>query len=296
MNPKNQINKTLGISESITNIIMEVFKMAREFYQKAFDEVELYGKVDVPEQPKGVIVIVHGLCEHQGRYDYVTQYLMEQGFKIYRFDHRGHGRSKGQRAYYENREIIIEDVNIFVDLALKENPNLPVFLLGHSMGGYAVSCYGTKYPGKVKGIIMSGAVTRDNKGLTKMIPDGLDPLTYVDNQLADGVCSDKAVVEAYVNDLFVEKKISVGLFYSLKAGHKWLKENAEKFSDPVILLHGAEDGLVDEKDSREFFSEIKSIDKTLFIYSGLYHEILNEPSKDKILGHITEWLNERISN
>jgi len=272
---------------------MEVYEMTKEFFQKAHDEVELFGKVDTPEQPKGVIVIVHGLCEHQGRYDYVTQYLNAQGFKVYRFDHRGHGRSKGWRVYYKNREEIIEDVKVFVDLALKENPNLPVFLLGHSMGGYAVAGYGTKYPGKVKGIIMSGAWTRDNKGLAKIVPDDLDPLTYIDNELADGVCSDKTVVEAYADDPFVEKKISVGLLYSVKAGHKWLKENAEKFSDPVILLHGANDVLVDERDSREFFSEINSTDKTLFIYSGLYHEILNEPCKDKILSHITEWLNER---
>jgi alpha-beta hydrolase superfamily lysophospholipase len=267
--------------------------MTRELKEKTVDGVELYAKVDAPECPKAVVVVVHGLCEHQGRYNYVTQYLNERGFKIYRFDHRGHGRSKGQRVYYENREIIIEDVNIFVDLALKENPGLPVFLLGHSMGGYAVACYGTKYPGKVKGIILSGAWTRDNKGIAKSVEDGLDPLTYIDNQLGDGVCSDKAVVEIYVNDPLVEKKISLGLFYSAKAGHKWLKENAEKFTDPTLVLHGANDALVAEKDSREFFSEIGSTDKTLFIYSSLYHEILNEPCKDKILGHITEWLNER---
>lgn len=275
-------------------IKMEVFCMAREFYKKTADGVELYGKVDAPEEPKGVVVLVHGLCEHQGRYDYVADHLNSKGFTTYRFDHRGHGRSQGQRVYYDNRETIIEDVKLFVDLALEENPDLPVFLLGHSMGGYAVASFGTKYPGKVRGIVMTGAWTRDNKGIAKALPEGLDPLTYMDNELGDGVCSDKAVVEAYINDPYVEKKISLGLLYTSREGHKWLKENAVAFTDPVMILHGAKDALVAEKDSREFFSEIGSDDKTLFIYSTLFHEILNEPSKDKILGHITEWLNERI--
>lgn len=272
---------------------MEDF-MAKEFYQKTVDDVELYGKVDDVEEAKGVVVVVHGLCEHQGRYDYVTAYLNKQGYKVYRFDHRGHGRSKGQRVFYENKETIMEDVNLFVDLALKENPNLPVFVLGHSMGGYAVSCFGTKYAGKVKGIVLTGAWTRDNKGIAKGAPEGLDPLTYLDNELGDGVCSDKAVVEAYVNDPYVEKKIAIGLLYTSKQGHEWLKENAQQFTDPVLILHGANDALVAEQDSREFFSEIGSADKTLFVYSTLFHEILNEPCKDKILGHIVEWLNERI--
>lgn len=270
--------------------------MSREFYSETFDGIELYGKADAPEQPRGVVVIVHGLCEHQGRYDYVTQYLKEQGFKMYRFDHRGHGRSKGQKVYYESRKVIVEDVNLFVDLAQKENPDLPVYVLGHSMGGYAAASFGTEYPGKVQGIILSGAWTRDNNGIAKAVPDGLDPLTYLDNELGDGVCSDKAVIEAYVNDPLVEKKISVGLLYTSREGHVWLKENAERFTDPVLILHGANDALVDEKDSREFFGEIKSADKTLIIYSSLFHEILNEPCRDKILNHITEWLNERINS
>ena len=268
--------------------------MIKEFFKKTGDGVELYGKINKAENQKAVVVIVHGLCEHQGRYDYVTEYLVSKNVTVYRFDHRGHGRSNGERIYYDNYETMISDVNIFADLALSENPSIPVYMLGHSMGGYAAACYGTKYPEKLKGFVLTGAWTRDYKGIAGNLPEGLEPMTYTDNELGDGVCSDPEVVSAYINDPFVEKKISMGLLYACHDGHEWLKEFADRFIDPVMILHGANDGLVSEKDSRAFFSEIGSEDKSLSIYSKLYHEILNEPCKDKILGHITEWLDERI--
>lgn len=267
--------------------------MVREFFKVTNDGVELYGKVNKAEDQKAALVIVHGLCEHQGRYDYVTDYLVKNGVTVYRFDHRGHGRSKGERVFYDNYETMISDVDLFVQMALNENSESPVYMLGHSMGGYAAACYGTKHPGKMKGLILSGAWTRDYNGIAANLPEGLDPMTYIDNELGDGVCSDPEVVAAYVNDPFVEKKISMGLLYTCRDGHKWLKESAAEFVDPVIILHGGNDGIVNEKDSRGFFSEIASADKTLYIYSKLYHEILNEPSKDKILGHIIEWMDER---
>jgi lysophospholipase len=267
--------------------------MVKEFFEKTTDDVELYGKINKAENQKAVAVIVHGLCEHQGRYDYVTNYLVNNGITVYRFDHRGHGRSKGERVYYDSYEVMISDVDMFVQMAINENPSSPVYMLGHSMGGYAAACYGTKYSGKLSGLILTGAWTRDYNGIAGNVPEGIDPMTYVDNELGDGVCSDPEVVSAYVNDPFVEKKISMGLLYACKKGHKWLKDNADKFTDPVMIMHGANDGLVSEEDSRAFFSEIGSADKSLFIYSKLYHEILNEPCKDKILGHIMEWIDER---
>ncbi|NMB37729.1 MAG: alpha/beta hydrolase [Bacteroidales bacterium] len=267
--------------------------MTKEFYKKTFDGIELYAKIDSPEKPKAVIVLVHGLCEHQGRYDYVTQYFNSKGFKIYRFDHRGHGLSKGPRTFYPNKDAIIEDVKVFVDLAIEENPDLPVFLLGHSMGGYAVDCFGTKYPGVVKGIISCSAWSNDTDN-DIAIPEGLDPTTYLENTLGATVCSDPNVVEAYLNDPLVEKRVSIGLFYAGKEGHKWLAANARNFTDPVLVLHGLNDELIPEKFSRQFFERIGSTDKSLIIYSGLAHELLNEPCKDMILGHIDEWLTERI--
>jgi len=268
--------------------------MTNEMFFTSFDGTELYLKRDIPDNPKAVVVIVHGLCEHQGRYDYVTEKLNGESYSVYRFDHRGHGRSKGKDVYYSDFNEIVDDVNEAVKIAEGENPDIPLFILGHSMGGYAVSLFATKYPGRAKGIILSGALTRYNLQLMGPLPMQGDPQAYFPNALGDGVCSDPAVVEAYINDPYVKKEISIALCNSLGCGVDWLKENVDKFTDPVLIMHGAKDGLVSEKDSRDLFSEIASEDKGLLIFPGLFHEILNEPTKDDVIHHVIKWISRRI--
>ena len=110
--------------------------MVQEYMFESFDGTELYGKTDSVADPRGVVVIVHGLCEHQGRYDYLTMRLNAQGYSVYRFDHRGHGRSKGTKVFYSAFDEIAKDIDVVVDRAIAENPESPLFIVGHSMGGY----------------------------------------------------------------------------------------------------------------------------------------------------------------
>ena len=269
--------------------------MINERFFISFDGTELYMKCNVPDNPKAVVVIVHGLCEHQGRYDYVTDKLNDAGYSVYRFDHRGHGRSKGKSVYYADFNEIVDDVNEAVKVAEVENPDIPLFILGHSMGGYATALFGTKYPGRAKGILLSGALTRYNLQLMGPLPMQGDPELYFPNALGDGVCSDPAVVKAYGEDPYVRKEISIALCNSLGGGITWLKENPKAFIDPVLIMHGVKDGLVSEKDSRDFFSEISSEDKGLIIFPNLYHEILNEPAKDEVIYHVIGWISRRTA-
>ena len=167
--------------------------MVQEYTFEAFDGTELYGKTDSVAEPRGVVVIVHGLCEHQGRYDYLTMRLNAQGYSVYRFDHRGHGRSKGTKVYYGAFDEIAKDIDVVVDRAIAENPEAPIFVLGHSMGGYGAALYGHLHPGKADGYVLSGAWTRDNKGLGAAALQSDAPDTaYMPNELGDGVCSDPA--------------------------------------------------------------------------------------------------------
>lgn len=266
--------------------------MEQETFLPSFDGTRLFLKLDVPAPPKAIIVIVHGLCEHLGRYDYVTQQLTARNFGVYRFDHRGHGRSEGKPIFYNSFNEMIDDVNSVVELAKQEHPALPVFLIGHSMGGFAVTTFGMKYPDKVNGIVTSGALTRFNRAFP--MPPDMPVDAYFPNALAEGVCSDPAVVEAYVNDPLVAKEISFGLFYCLFTGVEWNKQNSTNFVAPVLILHGCHDGLVSEQDSRDFFGAIASQDKTLKIYASLFHEIFNEPSKDEVIGDVIAWLEKRV--
>jgi alpha-beta hydrolase superfamily lysophospholipase len=266
--------------------------MEKETYIPSFDGTRLFLKTNLPDQPKAIAVIVHGLCEHLGRYDYVTQKLTGRNFGVYRFDHRGHGRSEGKPVFYNDFNEILDDVNVVVELARQAHPGLPVFLIGHSMGGFAVTTFAMKYPHHVSGIVASGAVSRFNRVFP--IPPNQPVDSYIPNELGDGVCSDPAVVEAYNNDPLVAKQISFGLFYCLFAGVDWNKAHSSQFVDPVLLLHGCDDGLVSEKDSRELFGDIASKDKSLKIYAFLFHEIFNEPSKDEVIGDALAWMEKRL--
>ncbi len=261
---------------------------------QSFDGTKLYFSTNIIPNPKASIVIVHGLCEHASRYNYLTEKLNNRGFNVYRFDHRGHARSEGKRVYYSDFHHLIDDVNTVVELALQESGALPVFVIGHSMGGFATSSFGTKYPGKVQGIVLSGALTRYNTQVAGGFPMELPAGTYMPNALGDGVCSVPEVVTAYANDVLVEKEISVELFNSLGEGITWLKQHAIQFVEPVLVLHGANDGLVSELDSRQFYGEIGSMDKSLKIYAHLMHEIFNETIRDEVIEETISWIEKRV--
>ena len=116
----------------------------------SFDGMKLYLKKETAADNKAVIVIVHGLCEHQGRYDYFAEKLHEAGIGTYRFDHRGHGRSEGEETFYSDFNELLDDTNVVVDMAIEENPDVPVFLLGHRrIYGFSVRSQisGQKAPG-----------------------------------------------------------------------------------------------------------------------------------------------------
>ncbi len=268
--------------------------MQKECIKMSYDGIELHGRIDAPTHPKAAVVIVHGLCEHYGRYDYLTARLNAQNYTVYRFDHRGHGRSGGTSAYYDDRTQIVKDTNIFVELALADCPDIPVYMFGHSMGGYGAASYGTTYPTKLAGYVLSGAWTRDNRGLAQ-VDSSLPATATIPNALAEGVCSDTEVGKRYMADPLVRKTMTVGLLRACSDGQSWLKQNASAFTDPVLLMHGGADGLVDPLDSMQMYQEISSEDKSLRIYAGMCHEIFNEYKKDRVIHDAIEWLNDHVA-
>lgn len=267
--------------------------MKQESTISSFDGTRLHLQKDIPEGCRAIAVIVHGLCEHQGRYDYLTKKFCARGVGCYRFDHRGHGRSDGERTYYSDWNQLPDDTNVVVDLAIQENPGLPVFLVGHSMGGYTVTLYGCKYPGKLRGIVTSGALTHDNRRLIADIPKDLDPHTKLPNELGEGVCSVRAVVDAYTADPFNTKTFTAGLCYALNGGIAWLEEHFSDFAYPVLMLHGERDALVDVSDTFELFKKISSHDRQMKIYGGLFHEIFNEYCRDEVISDALDWILNR---
>ena len=261
----------------------------------SYDGTKLYFNREIPENPRAAAVIVHGLCEHQGRYDYFAELFHKAGIATYRFDHRGHGRSEGERTYFGDFNELLDDTNVVVDMAIEENPEIPVFLIGHSMGGFTVSLYGSKYPDKkLRGIITSGALTKDNGGLITGVPKDLDPHTLLPNELGAGVCSVAEIVDWYGKDPYNMKTFTTGLCYAICDGLEWFAETGKDFAYPVLMLHGEKDGLVSLQDTYDFFAAAASKDKQMKIYGGLFHEIFNEYCRDEVIGDVIRWIDNRI--
>jgi alpha-beta hydrolase superfamily lysophospholipase len=264
---------------------------------RSFDGVELYHRRDVPESPRGAIVITHGLGEHCHRYDWVVERLNEAGWGVWRFDNRGHGRSGGARGYLDDFNKYFYDADVIVERALSENPGRPVFMLGHSMGGFITGGYGVRYPGKLAGQVLSGACVK-----SLPIFDGLRSvdiekiaLDRADNALSSLICRSKAVVEAYDSDPYVLHVFAQKLLHEVFInGIDWLVTVESRHEYPCLILHGGDDRIVPPACS-EFFNERSgSRDKTLKIYPHLYHEILNEEKeKNDVMADIIDWLDRR---
>lgn len=214
------------------------------------DDVSLFTVTNAVPSPKGVVVIVHGLAEHQGRYDYVVSKLNAFGYSTYRFDHRGHGRSDGERGYLEDFNIFLDDTDKIMQQAAEENPGLPLFMLGHSMGGYIAAGYGVKYPGKLQGQIFSGAaaiVLPIFEGLRE-VDFNTDQRTMAPNALGHLICRDQTVVQDYADDPLVLKEMTQKLLGEVFiTGAEWLMKNMEAHKTPCLVLHGGGDEIVTPK-------------------------------------------------
>lgn len=264
---------------------------------KAFDETDLYFKKDIPKDSRAIVVIVHGLAEHLGRYDYLTQEFNNFGYGVYRFDNRGHGKSGGEKGYIDNFTYFFDDADVVVNEAKKEYPDLPIFMLGHSMGGFIAAGYGVKYPNKLRGQILSGAALTLLPTFEDLKNTEFDkyPRVKVPNALSAIICRDKAVVEDYNNDPLVLKETNQKLLgETFVKGPEWLEKNVKKYTYPCLILHGDDDRIVTMDASKWFYEEINSSDKEIKLYKDFFHEILNEKEKDIVIKDIKEWIDKRI--
>lgn len=260
----------------------------------SFDGTQIYVRKDIPDQPRAIVVLVHRLCEHQGRYDYMVGALDDRAIGVLRFDHRGHGKSYGEHSYFDEWSDPIDDTDMVLDIAKEQYPDLPVFLIGHSMGGYTVAAHGLRYPGRVDGVILSGALVADNFKSFADLPRDQDPHITLPNELGDGVCSVAAIREDYVNDPLNRKTYTLGLCFALADGIEYIKKNIASYSENVLIMHGEKDSLVSIQDSKDLFDSISSTDRQLKIYGGLFHEIFNETIRDEVIQDAYRWMLNRI--
>jgi acylglycerol lipase len=247
---------------------------------------------------RAVVVISHGAGEHSGRYRRVAVQLAAIGYPVYALDHRGHGHSGGRRALVDRLDNAAADLDLLIDLARREHPDVPLFLLGHSLGATIALRYALGHQDKLNGLILSGAlavidppptpVRLAARALSAMIPWmpalGVDPAT---------VSRDPAEVEAYRTDPLVHHgKLPVRTVAEIAAATEAFPGQVGSLTLPLLLVHGSEDRLVLVQGSRMVYERASSEDKTLEIYDGFFHEVLNELPEDRarVLADIVAWL------
>jgi alpha-beta hydrolase superfamily lysophospholipase len=270
----------------------------QEGYFKGRQGTNLYYQGWLPEgRSVAVLLIVHGLAEHSGRYGNVVNYFVPRGYAVYGIDHLGHGHSDGPRAYVERFQDFLDPLKVFLDRIRDWQPGAPIFLVGHSLGGLISAAYLLDQPDELAGAILSapsvkmpGSVSRltlfGGKVLSALFPKmGLVRLE------ADGVSRDPAVVRAYRSDpLVFTGKITARLGTELLEAMDRVLAEARKIRLPLLILQGAADKLVDPGGAQVLYDRVGSADKTIKIYEGLYHEVFNEPEHEQVLRDVEKWL------
>ena len=264
--------------------------------------LKIYYQAWVPDTPKAVIQLVHGGFEHSGRYQNVVNKLLPEGYAIYADDHRGHGKSEGLRNHVDSFDEFIEDEKIFYETIKEQYPNLPIFMLGHSLGSFIALFFTEKYENLLNGLILSGTGTNPGKetsGFLKVIAkifSKIAPKMKFNPRIdAKYLSHDPEVIINYKTDpLVYADKITARLGYEMVKNFKNLKKVIENLKINLLVQCGSEDKLI--KGSEELDEYFKMDDKTIKIYEGLYHEVYNEIEKDRriVLKDLRDWLNSHI--
>ena len=251
--------------------------------------------------PIAVLVVVHGLAEHSGRYSNLVNYFVPKGYAVYSFDQRGHGKSEGTRGYVERFSYYLDDLKTFCDMVSREHKSTKVFMVGHSMGGTIATAYAINHQSELDGLILSAAVLKAGASVTKLsilmakVPSLLAPKMGVTVLDASTISRDKAVVDAYVNDPLVYRgKISARLGAELLNMIEKLPVKIPQISLPVLIMHGTADRLSDPSSSKMLFELTGSKDKNLKLYEGFYHEIFNDPQRGQVFLDMEDWLNQHV--
>jgi alpha-beta hydrolase superfamily lysophospholipase len=250
--------------------------------------------------PKAVIALVHGLGEHSGRYNHWAKMFNQEGYAVVGLDLRGHGQSGGKRGFVPHYDSFLDDIDVFLSEIKKMYPISKIVLYGHSLGGGQVLTYLLRKNNQLDAIIATGSfITLAFKPNPLLVLLGklmvkIAPGFTQNNQLDVKMLSkDAAVVSAYKNDPLVHDRLSSMLgIGSLEAG-KFLYRYKGEINTPTLLLHGSEDKTTNPEGTITFYHNTTG-NRTLKIFSNLFHEIHNEPEQKEVFAYISYWLKMQV--
>jgi acylglycerol lipase len=251
----------------------------------------------VPAEVTGVVIIVHGIAEHGGRYAHVGRRLAAEGYATYVHDHRGHGRSDGTRGNIERMSTVLTDLETMIRSVAGRHPGLPMFLYGHSMGGLITLSYLTGSPAELRGVVLSASAVEVSVGsraaraaagvLSAVVPNlGVVALD------SSAMSRDPEVVRDYDADpLNYRGKVRARTGAEMLVATERALASLDRLNVPLLVVHGSADKITGPAGSQRLADSVTG-DVTLKIYDGFYHELHNEPDKETVFADIVRWLKE----
>lgn len=250
---------------------------------------------------KANIFVIHGYGEHSGRYEDAAERLTKAGYNVFTYDRRGSGRSGGVQALIVGFDVVLDDLKEVIERT--QMPQLPTFLLGHSLGGLIGSIFlGTSSSKDFKGAVLTATAIKIDESISPFLRSisgfmgALFPNLKTVKLNTKDLSKDKEIVTKYENDPFVyhqgtKARTGANIIKAMKK----VQTQLHKITIPILILHGGADRIADPVSSQMLFDGVSSSDRTLKIYEGLYHEIMNEPEKDMVFYDIIGWLDDRLS-
>jgi alpha-beta hydrolase superfamily lysophospholipase len=268
-----------------------------------YDALPLYYQAWHPrgDRRRAVLINLHGLGDHSGLYPNLGSYFPPRGIPVYAYDMRGNGRSPGQRAYLRGWYEYRQDLNAFLARVREWEANLPLFVLGNSLGGLVVLDYALHHPGELQGVIAAAPPLGEV---------GVPPLLMALGRLMSrlwprfslevgmdlsGLARDPAVVETVLADPLFHRQGTARLSTEVTAAIARVQEEASRLSVPLLMLHGSADRMVPPDGSRRFFTRVRFPDREFREYPGAYHCLFADLNHQEVLRDLEGWIEAHLS-
>jgi alpha-beta hydrolase superfamily lysophospholipase len=274
--------------------------MQREGTFTGVDGAELFYRTIEPlNAPKAAVIIVHGHGDYSGGLNNISFALVQEGYIVYTFDLRGHGKSSGKRGFIKSWDEYRGDLHEFRKFVLKKQPKLPLYMIGHSMGGVIALDYAIDFGSGISGIIaiapaISYEVTRfERLGITvmgKIKPD----LSINKSRKFQFMTKNSALTAKFYSDSLRHNTITPGLGRGLIQGVSRVVDQAHLIKLPFLLQYGLRDKITPPTKLGYFFNQVSSKDKQLVEYPAAKHRPFDGAEKEQFLNDMITWLNQQV--
>jgi alpha-beta hydrolase superfamily lysophospholipase len=252
------------------------------------------------DQAVGTVVVVHGFGEHSGRYEHVFQALNAGGFSALGFDYRGYGQASGRRGFIERFDEYVDDAAFAVSKARQRAPGGPLYMLGHSQGGLVAAAYALDRQHGLDGLALSSpglgvalAVPAWKDAAAKLLSRFVPAFGLPTDLHGADVTRTGEIAAAYDTDPLMVRKATSRWYVEFLNAQKRVMAGAPRIVLPTLVMQAGADKVVSAAASRRFFDALGAPDKKFISYDGLYHEIMNEPERVRVLGDLVAWLASR---